>query len=86
VLYFPPIPYFFAQLPSNAPKITLHNTSHVYNQNTNTYNTHNKKKSNWIGHILHRNCLVKHVIEGKIEGQYNVQEDNEGEEAATGWP
>jgi hypothetical protein len=25
------------------------------------------KKANWIGHILHRNCLLKHVIEGRIE-------------------
>jgi hypothetical protein len=24
-----------------------------------------KKKTNWISHILHRNCLVKHIIEGK---------------------
>ena len=23
-------------------------------------------KVNWIGHILRRNCLLKHVIEGKI--------------------
>ena len=28
-----------------------------------------KKKTNWIGHILRRNCLLKHVIEGKIEGR-----------------
>jgi hypothetical protein len=26
-----------------------------------------RKKANWIGHILHRNCLLKHVIEVKIE-------------------
>jgi len=26
-------------------------------------------KANWIGHILHRNCLLIHVIEGKIEGR-----------------
>jgi hypothetical protein len=26
------------------------------------------RKANWIGHILRRNCLLKHVIEGKIEG------------------
>jgi hypothetical protein len=25
-----------------------------------------KRKANWIGHILCRNCLLKHVIEGKI--------------------
>ena len=23
----------------------------------------------WIGHILRRNCPLKHVIEGKIEGK-----------------
>jgi hypothetical protein len=26
--------------------------------------TVNRRKANWIGHILHRNCLLKHVIEG----------------------
>jgi hypothetical protein len=24
-------------------------------------------KANWIGHILRRNCLLKEVIEGKVE-------------------
>ena len=27
-----------------------------------------KRKANWIGHILHRNCLLQRVIEGKING------------------
>jgi len=27
-----------------------------------------KWKANWIGHILRRNCLLKQVIERKIEG------------------
>jgi hypothetical protein len=31
-----------------------------------------KRKANWIGHILHRNCLLKEVIEGKIKGQLEV--------------
>jgi hypothetical protein len=26
-----------------------------------------KRKANWIGHILHRNCLLQRVIEGKIK-------------------
>jgi hypothetical protein len=26
-----------------------------------------RKETNWIGYILRRNCLLKHVIEGKIE-------------------
>jgi hypothetical protein len=25
-------------------------------------------KANWIGHILSRNCLLKHITEGKIRG------------------
>ena len=25
-------------------------------------------KYNWIGHILYRKCLLKHVAEGKIKG------------------
>jgi len=28
-----------------------------------------KRKANWIGHILRRNCLLEHFIEGKIKGQ-----------------
>jgi len=27
---------------------------------------------NWIGHILHRNCLLQWVIEGKIKGGIEV--------------
>jgi len=31
-----------------------------------------KRKANWIGHILHRNCLLQRVIEGKIKGGIEV--------------
>jgi hypothetical protein len=31
-----------------------------------------KRKSNWIGHILHRNCLLHLVIERKIKGGIDV--------------
>ena len=27
-----------------------------------------KRKADWIGRILRRNCLLKHITEGKIEG------------------
>ena len=30
------------------------------------------RKGNWIGHILHMHCLLKQVIEGKIEGRIEV--------------
>ena len=37
------------------------------------YLTYNKRrKVNWIGHILCRNCLLIHVIEGKVEGRIEV--------------
>jgi len=31
-----------------------------------------KWKANWIGHILHRNCLLQYVTEGKIIGGIEV--------------
>jgi hypothetical protein len=31
-----------------------------------------KRKANWIGHILCRNCLLRQVIEGKIKGGIEV--------------
>jgi hypothetical protein len=30
-----------------------------------------------LGHILHRNCLLKHVIMGKIEERINVTDEEE---------
>jgi hypothetical protein len=30
------------------------------------------RKANWIGHILCRNCFLKRVIEGKLEGRIEV--------------
>jgi hypothetical protein len=34
-----------------------------------------KRKANWIGHILRRNCLLKEAIEGKIKGRIEVTKD-----------
>jgi hypothetical protein len=31
-----------------------------------------KRRANWIGHILRRNCLLKQVIEGKLEGRIEM--------------
>ena len=31
-----------------------------------------KRKAKWIGHILHRNCLLQRVVEGKIQGGIEV--------------
>ena len=38
----------------------------------NTLHEISKRKANWIGHILSRNCLLQRVIEGKINGEIEV--------------
>jgi hypothetical protein len=45
---------------------------HTVKKERNILRTIKRKKANWIGHILHRNCLIKFVIEGKIEGRIQV--------------
>ena len=37
-----------------------------------SYMKKRKRKANWIGHILHRNCLLKQVIEGKVKVEMEV--------------
>jgi hypothetical protein len=32
-----------------------------------------KRKANWIGHILRRNCILQQVIEGKIKRGIEVK-------------
>jgi hypothetical protein len=33
----------------------------------NILNRVNRRKANWVGHILCRNCLLSHVIKGNIK-------------------
>ena len=42
------------------------------NEQRNTLHEIRKRKANWIGHILRRNCLLKQVIEGKIKVEIKV--------------
>jgi len=42
------------------------------NEQRNTLREISKRKANWIGHILGRNCLLKQVVEGKIKGGIEV--------------
>jgi len=52
-------------------------TDHVKNEEVlhrvkgkrNILHTVKIRKANWVGHILCRNCFIKHVIEGKINGR-----------------
>jgi len=43
------------------------------NEQRNILHETRKRKANWIGHILRRNCLLKQVIEGKIKGEMEVE-------------
>jgi hypothetical protein len=51
-------------------------TDHVRNEEVkeqrNILHEIRKRKANWIGHILRRNCLLQQVIEGKIKGGIEV--------------
>ena len=55
-------------------------TDHVRNEEVlprvkvqkNTLHEIRKRKANWIGHILRRNCLLQRVTEGKIQGGIEV--------------
>ena len=42
------------------------------NEQRNILHEIRKRKANWIGHILRRNCLLKQFIEGKIKGEMEV--------------
>ena len=41
---------------------------HRVKEERNILHTVKRRKGNWIGHILRRNCLLEHAIELKIEG------------------
>jgi hypothetical protein len=56
---------------------TINTTGRVKNERVlqgikeerNIRHTITRRKANWISHILSMNCLLKHVIEGKIRGK-----------------
>jgi hypothetical protein len=45
---------------------------HRVKEEKNILHTIKRRMANWIGHILCRNCLLKHVIEGKVEGRIEM--------------
>jgi hypothetical protein len=42
------------------------------NEQRNILHEIRKRKANWVGYILHRNCHLKQVIEAKIKVQIEV--------------
>jgi hypothetical protein len=45
---------------------------HGVKEDRNILHTVKRRRANWIGHILCRNCLLKQAIEGKVEGKIEV--------------
>jgi hypothetical protein len=45
---------------------------HRVKEERNILHTIKRRKASWICHILRRNCLLKHVIEGKVEGRIEM--------------
>jgi hypothetical protein len=45
---------------------------YLVNEHRNILHEIRKWKTKWIGHILHINCLLQQVIEGKIKVQTEV--------------
>jgi hypothetical protein len=51
---------------------------HRVKEERNILHTIKRRKANWIGHILLRNCLLKHVIERKLEGRKDRNDGKTG--------
>jgi hypothetical protein len=51
---------------------TDHVRNKVIKKQRNILHEISKRKANWIGHILRRNCLLQQVIERKIKGGIEV--------------
>jgi hypothetical protein len=45
---------------------------HRVKEERNILHTIKRREANWIGHILRGNCLLRHVIEGKLEGRIEM--------------
>jgi hypothetical protein len=46
---------------------------HRVKEERNILHTIKRRKANWIGHILRKNCFLKHLIEGKDRNDGNTR-------------
>jgi hypothetical protein len=53
-------------------RVRFEEVLHRVKEERNIVHTIKSRKANWIGHILRRNCLLKHVIEGKLEARIEM--------------
>jgi hypothetical protein len=45
---------------------------HAVKEERNILHTIKERKSNWTGHVLRRNCLLKHIMQEKIKEKSEV--------------
>jgi hypothetical protein len=57
-----------------ADRVRNEEVLHRVKEERNILHTIKRRKANWIwiGHILRRNCLLRHAIEGKLEERIGV--------------
>jgi hypothetical protein len=53
----------------------VRNILHGVKEEKNNINAIKTTKDNMIGNVLHRNCLLKHIIKGKIKVTEGEKED-----------
>jgi hypothetical protein len=41
----------------------------IFKEEGNILQTTKRRKATWIGHMLHMNCLLKQLTDGKIRGE-----------------
>ena len=59
---------------SRTDRVRNEEVLHRVKEERNILHTIKTIKANWIGHILRKkNCLLKHVIEGRTEGRIEVR-------------
>jgi hypothetical protein len=59
---------------SRTDRVRNEEVLHRVKEERNILHTIQRRKGNWIGHILCRNCLLKHMIEGKLQGRIEMTE------------
>jgi hypothetical protein len=47
-------------------RVRKEQVSHRIKEERNILQTIKRRQGNWIGHVLRKNCLLKHVIVGKM--------------------
>jgi hypothetical protein len=60
--------WFWRRMEKISQTNSVENELHSVKDEMKIIHTIKQKKANWIGHILHTNCLLRHTTDGKIEG------------------